>query len=320
MALPPSDVASSSSASYAIGSHGGVLLEVPICLDFLKGNCVRQRCRFLHPDLTRYEQLSKAVRAQAGRRLCEVWALTGKCKFGPKCSRLHPTVVVDPQPQAGLALLLPLPVAPAPAPQPSLAQAQAEWLPPSQPASSRSVPPPVLHVGQATPLVAVLPPDPAIVCASVPYLTCLPVLTQPLHLPTMLADPPSRGPAGLPPSPPPGPLVAAPSAGPPHAVPLYAAAPPPPGLPQPSRSSLEPPNRHSTSDPIISKWSVQINGRSLEYLFGTHRAERCLLPLLALPSPTLRLPQNFPIPSPHPHAADCESAATPVHSIANTDR
>eukprot|EP00667_Euglena_gracilis_P013128 EG_transcript_13524 len=80
-----------------------------VCLDFLKGKCARDQCRFVHPDLTAYQQLSEAVEAQAGREICEVWAMTGQCKFGAKCNKLHPATVSPAADQAGPA------VAPAPA-------------------------------------------------------------------------------------------------------------------------------------------------------------------------------------------------------------
>eukprot|EP00667_Euglena_gracilis_P033765 EG_transcript_56108 len=74
--------------------------DIRVCLDFLKGRCARKRCRFHHPDLSQYQQLSGAVQAQAGRQICEVWAMAGQCKFGAKCSKLHPVVIAQPsQPQ-----------------------------------------------------------------------------------------------------------------------------------------------------------------------------------------------------------------------------
>eukprot|EP00668_Euglena_longa_P008462 GGOE01010180.1.p2 GENE.GGOE01010180.1~~GGOE01010180.1.p2 ORF type:complete len:251 (-),score=51.93 GGOE01010180.1:1361-2083(-) len=78
--------------------------SIRVCLDFLKGRCNRMRCKFLHPDLFQYQQLSGAVQAQAGRQICEVWAMTGQCKFGAKCNKLHPAFI--PQP----VVTLPMPV------------------------------------------------------------------------------------------------------------------------------------------------------------------------------------------------------------------
>eukprot|EP00667_Euglena_gracilis_P021668 EG_transcript_23849 len=75
-----------------------------VCLDYLKGKCTREQCRFVHPDLTAYQQLSEAVEAQAGREICEVWAMTGQCKFGAKCNKLHPIVVSH---TAGQAIAVP---------------------------------------------------------------------------------------------------------------------------------------------------------------------------------------------------------------------
>eukprot|EP00667_Euglena_gracilis_P017425 EG_transcript_18373 len=67
--------------------------SIRVCLDFLKGRCTRTWCKFHHPDLSQYQQLSGAVQVQAGRQVCEVWALTGQCKFGAKCSKVHPILM-----------------------------------------------------------------------------------------------------------------------------------------------------------------------------------------------------------------------------------
>eukprot|EP00668_Euglena_longa_P010361 GGOE01012544.1.p2 GENE.GGOE01012544.1~~GGOE01012544.1.p2 ORF type:complete len:239 (-),score=85.86 GGOE01012544.1:644-1303(-) len=80
-----------------------------ICLDYLKGKCTREQCRFVHPDLTAYQQLSEAVEAQAGREMCEVWAMTGQCKFGSKCNKLHPVMVSRP---TGPTITIPTPTTP----------------------------------------------------------------------------------------------------------------------------------------------------------------------------------------------------------------
>eukprot|EP00667_Euglena_gracilis_P011108 EG_transcript_11334 len=90
-----------------------------VCLDYLKGRCVRRRCRFPHPDLSDYRQLSGAVQAQAGRQVCEVWAMTGQCKFGGKCSKLHPYIITKPAQSAPNPAAPPeRPPCPAPAPAP----------------------------------------------------------------------------------------------------------------------------------------------------------------------------------------------------------
>ena len=62
--------------------------EKPLCLDFLKGDCyrLRQGCRYYHPEpgeVILLEQL-------ADTQVCEVWALSGFCKFGTKCWKEHP--------------------------------------------------------------------------------------------------------------------------------------------------------------------------------------------------------------------------------------
>eukprot|EP00667_Euglena_gracilis_P019821 EG_transcript_21293 len=93
-----------------------------VCLDYLKGKCTREQCRFVHPDLTAYQQLSEAVEAQAGREICEVWAMTGQCKFGAKCNKLHPVMVDHP---AGQTIAVPS------TPQPAEAESPADG-PPSE--------------------------------------------------------------------------------------------------------------------------------------------------------------------------------------------
>eukprot|EP00667_Euglena_gracilis_P010469 EG_transcript_10661 len=142
-------------------------MDVPICLDFLKGRCTRTQCRFLHPDLSQYEQLSGAVHARAGRRVCEVWAMTGQCKFGAKCNRLHPSVVVSQQPQPTMTMLLPLAAVPqavlmapleAPMGPPTLLpppHLTASWPPAPSPAG---IPTAVPQVSVGRPILARQPP------------------------------------------------------------------------------------------------------------------------------------------------------------------
>jgi len=61
-----------------------------VCLDYLKGECTGKRfhCRFLHPDLADL-QLQCGSPTDGAAQVCEVWALTGRCKFGPNCKKLH---------------------------------------------------------------------------------------------------------------------------------------------------------------------------------------------------------------------------------------
>lgn len=56
-----------------------------VCLDYLKGQCKRAQCRYEHPDMT---HLQNELGEQQG--ICEVYAMTGRCKFGSKCNKLHP--------------------------------------------------------------------------------------------------------------------------------------------------------------------------------------------------------------------------------------
>eukprot|EP00668_Euglena_longa_P020500 GGOE01025496.1.p3 GENE.GGOE01025496.1~~GGOE01025496.1.p3 ORF type:complete len:271 (+),score=47.09 GGOE01025496.1:33-815(+) len=95
--------------------------DIHVCLDFIKGRCTRPRCKFHHPEMAGYQQLSGAVQAQAGKQICEVWAMTGQCKFGTKCNKVHPIVIAQPT-QAVMAIplqassqlpLVPNPAAPA---------------------------------------------------------------------------------------------------------------------------------------------------------------------------------------------------------------
>eukprot|EP00668_Euglena_longa_P008465 GGOE01010183.1.p2 GENE.GGOE01010183.1~~GGOE01010183.1.p2 ORF type:complete len:336 (-),score=76.84 GGOE01010183.1:395-1402(-) len=91
--------------------------DIRVCLDFIKGRCARKRCRFHHPEMSTYQQLSGALQVQAGKQICEVWAMAGQCKFGAKCNKLHPIVVNQLAPAAQLvqpaqlAMAPPLPLA-----------------------------------------------------------------------------------------------------------------------------------------------------------------------------------------------------------------
>jgi hypothetical protein len=67
--------------------------DMPVCLDYLKGVChmKRWKCKYAHPPL---RLMAKGVRTETegkkGRRVCEVWLLTGFCKFGESCRDYHP--------------------------------------------------------------------------------------------------------------------------------------------------------------------------------------------------------------------------------------
>eukprot|EP00667_Euglena_gracilis_P030448 EG_transcript_42167 len=112
-----------------------------------------------------YQQLSGAVQAQAGRQICEVWAMAGQCKFGAKCSKLHPVVVSQPtQAQPVLAVPVPMPVSvgvlPLPAPGPSL-PALGLALPAPAPAPAPALIPPPAPRPAAQPPIAVAPVPPS---------------------------------------------------------------------------------------------------------------------------------------------------------------
>eukprot|EP00667_Euglena_gracilis_P031174 EG_transcript_44586 len=105
--------------------------DIRVCLDFIKGRCTRTRCRFHHPEMAEYQQLSGAVQAQAGKEICEVWAMAGQCKFGSKCNKLHP-VVLSPTSQPVLAVPLPpQPLTPAPTASAVVPQRRSPPSPPS---------------------------------------------------------------------------------------------------------------------------------------------------------------------------------------------
>eukprot|EP00667_Euglena_gracilis_P028259 EG_transcript_35883 len=95
---PPNAMPISGAAAMpaAAPSKPPVDADIRVCLDFIKGRCTRTRCRFYHPEMTGYQQVSNAVQASAGRQICEVWAMAGTCKFGSKCNKLHPVVLSQP--------------------------------------------------------------------------------------------------------------------------------------------------------------------------------------------------------------------------------
>jgi len=87
-----------------------------VCLDYLKGECTSKRfhCRFLHPDLADL-QLQCGSAGDGAAQVCEVWALTGRCKFGPNCKKLH-----LPRDSANICSQIPPPRTAPVDPQPSL--------------------------------------------------------------------------------------------------------------------------------------------------------------------------------------------------------
>jgi len=56
----------------------------PVCLDHLKGVCQlkRQKCKYFHPAGEQH--------SDEPRQVCEVYLLTGFCKFGLRCRDYHP--------------------------------------------------------------------------------------------------------------------------------------------------------------------------------------------------------------------------------------
>lgn len=81
----------------AEASMGNVLAsdDRPLCLDYLKGRCKQNRykCKFAHPALDGASPAPVTPEPPSNDpsvQICEVWVLTGFCKFGSKCHYQHP--------------------------------------------------------------------------------------------------------------------------------------------------------------------------------------------------------------------------------------
>eukprot|EP01012_Entosiphon_sulcatum_P031467 TRINITY_DN397_c0_g1_i1.p1 TRINITY_DN397_c0_g1~~TRINITY_DN397_c0_g1_i1.p1 ORF type:complete len:418 (-),score=55.98 TRINITY_DN397_c0_g1_i1:253-1506(-) len=63
-----------------------------VCLDYLKGVCndKRYKCKFAHPPLPAVNDQTPLPSAK--QDVCDVWVLTGFCKFGAKCKHFHPVL------------------------------------------------------------------------------------------------------------------------------------------------------------------------------------------------------------------------------------
>src|SRR5579872_1868610 len=63
--------------------------DVPVCLDYLKGVCGSKRanCKYGHPA-------AQAEARGGGSKVCEVFMLTGFCKFGAVCRDCHPSTAI----------------------------------------------------------------------------------------------------------------------------------------------------------------------------------------------------------------------------------
>jgi hypothetical protein len=68
--------------------------SIGVCLDYAAGTCTRNHCKYPHPDPTALHWM----RAQYGHQgvVCEVYALTGYCRFGANCTKMHPAFTVPP--------------------------------------------------------------------------------------------------------------------------------------------------------------------------------------------------------------------------------
>lgn len=62
-----------------------------VCLDYLKGVCndKRYKCKFAHPPMPLVTE-AKTLSTTSKQEVCDVWVLTGFCKFGDKCRFFHP--------------------------------------------------------------------------------------------------------------------------------------------------------------------------------------------------------------------------------------
>jgi len=67
---------------------------IGVCLDYAMGTCTRNHCKYPHPDPTPLHRM----REQYGHQgvVCEVYALTGHCRFGAKCTKMHPAIAPPP--------------------------------------------------------------------------------------------------------------------------------------------------------------------------------------------------------------------------------
>ena len=61
----------------------------PVCLDYVNGTChlLRSSCRYYHPELNPVSKEGSPEKME----VCEVWLHTGRCKFGEKCWKQHPS-------------------------------------------------------------------------------------------------------------------------------------------------------------------------------------------------------------------------------------
>jgi len=68
---------------------------IGVCLDYAMGTCTRAQCKYPHPDATPLHRM----REQYGHQgvVCEVYALTGHCRFGAKCTKTHPAFDAPPK-------------------------------------------------------------------------------------------------------------------------------------------------------------------------------------------------------------------------------
>eukprot|EP01012_Entosiphon_sulcatum_P032848 TRINITY_DN4170_c0_g1_i1.p1 TRINITY_DN4170_c0_g1~~TRINITY_DN4170_c0_g1_i1.p1 ORF type:complete len:622 (-),score=80.75 TRINITY_DN4170_c0_g1_i1:295-2160(-) len=78
--------------------NGGRRDPSAVCLDYLKGVCndKRYKCKYVHPPMPLGPTLVEAPiggdTVEQKQEVCDVWILTGFCKFGEKCRFYHPVL------------------------------------------------------------------------------------------------------------------------------------------------------------------------------------------------------------------------------------
>eukprot|EP00667_Euglena_gracilis_P007489 EG_transcript_7570 len=244
--------------------------------------------------------------------------MTGQCKFGAKCSKLHPSVAVSAQPQPTMALVLPWGLATQPV---EVVPGPVPLLPPPQPAATPALPPAPVDVRVGAPLITVGPPG---LGTPASWSGSLPVPPRPTHPKRRQAVPPA--PTSVPPplrvldsTPAPSPSSAPPR--PRHVAPAPSAAAGMEelgallaqaivrGMATANNPTTGPTDDKSRPSQVQASPALE-RGLSLSCLFGTplHSQQ----PPLTLSSPLAALPQNGP-QRPHQPLVDPNLANAACH-------